>query len=160
MSSGINGAIRPRAGVVFQNNMKTIIHTVQVHTQPETVYRALTTQAGVTGWWTDRATLDEGVNQSIDFSFVGDFNPRMLQTDLHPFDLVVWRCVSGHGNWKDNTFQFKLRESNGETSLQFVQEYAQELDDDTYGTYNFNWGYYLNSLKLFCETGTGTPFHA
>ena len=44
------------------------------------------------------------------------------------------------------------------TLLQFVQEYAQELSDETYGTYNFNWGYYLNSLKLLCETGEGTPF--
>ena len=26
------------------------------------------------------------------------------------------------------------------------------------GTYNFNWGYYLQSLKLYCETGMGTPF--
>ena len=40
--------------------------------------------------------------------------------------------------------------------MQFVQQYAQELSDETYGTYNFNWGYYLNSLKLYCETGTGT----
>ena len=43
-------------------------------------------------------------------------------------------------------------------SHSFRQEYAQELSDETYGTYNFNWGYYLNSLKLLCETGTGTPF--
>jgi hypothetical protein len=27
-----------------------------------------------------------------------------------------------------------------------------------YGTYNFNWGYYLNSLKRLCEEGVGTPF--
>ena len=51
-----------------------------------------------------------------------------------------------------------LREAAGERSVQFVQQYAQELDDNTYGTYNFNWGYYLGSLKQFCETGTGTPF--
>jgi len=24
------------------------------------------------------------------------------------------------------------------------QEYAQELSDEAYGIYNFNWGYYLN----------------
>ena len=138
--------------------MKTIIHTVQVHASPETVYLALTTQDGVTGWWTDKATLTEGTNQSIHFTFVGDFNPHMVQTELVPFYVVSWRCVEGHPNWKDNTFRFALRDIDGETSLRFVQEYAQELDDDTYGTYNFNWGYYLNSLKLFCETGAGTPF--
>ena len=82
----------------------------------------------------------------------------MQQTQLNEPRLVEWRCVDGHPNWKDNTFTFALRESAGETSLQFVQQYAQELDDDTYGTYNFNWGYYLNSLKHLYETGSGSPF--
>jgi len=42
----------------------------------------------------------------------------------------------------------------------FEQVSAQELSDQVYGTYNFNWGYYLGSLKRLCETGTGTPFNA
>ena len=82
----------------------------------------------------------------------------MKQTRLQDPQLVEWQCVGGYTNWEDNTFKFLLREREGETSLQFRQLYAQELDDDTYGTYNFNWGYYLNSLKLYCETGVGTPF--
>ncbi len=40
----------------------------------------------------------------------------------------------------------------------FVRVYAQELDDEVYGTYNFNWGYYLGSLKELCETGKGKPY--
>jgi hypothetical protein len=35
-----------------------------------------------------------------------------------------------------------------------------ELADDYYGVYNFNWGYYLESLRLLCVTGTGKPFQA
>ena len=41
--------------------------------------------------------------------------------------------------------------------LFFRQEYAQELSDEEYGRYNFNWGYCLHSLKRLCETGEGTP---
>jgi len=48
----------------------------------------------------------------------------------------------------------------GGTRVRFWQHYATELDDDSYGIYNFNWGYYLESLRLFCETGTGKPFNA
>jgi hypothetical protein len=44
--------------------------------------------------------------------------------------------------------------------LRFWQEYAVELADDYYGVYNFNWGYYLESLRLLCVTGTGKPFQA
>jgi hypothetical protein len=44
------------------------------------------------------------------------------------------------------------------TTLRFWQHYATELSDDAYGTYNYNWGYYLESLRLLCESGTGHPF--
>ena len=67
----------------------------------------------------------------------------MQQTALEPHRLVRWSCVAGHPNWQHNTFSFTLEERNGETALQFVQQYAQELSDETYGTFNFNWGYYL-----------------
>ena len=140
--------------------MKKIIHTVHVHARREQVYDALTTEAGVTGWWTTKARVDPGRGEVIDFTFHGDFHPKMRQTRLEPPRVVEWRCVDGHANWHDNVFTFLLREADGDTSLRFVQEYAQELDDDTYGTYNFNWGYYLGSLKKLCEQGVGTPFEA
>ena len=41
--------------------------------------------------------------------------------------------------------------------LMFSQDYARELSNETYGTYNFNLGY-MNGLKLFCEKGAGVPF--
>ena len=68
--------------------------------------------------------------------------------------------MAGHDNWLDNTFSFELNAVKGETGLMFVQVYAQELSDQVYGTYNFNRGYYLGSLKQLCETGAGTPFKA
>jgi hypothetical protein len=58
---------------------------------------------------------------------------------------------------RDNTFAFALDSRKGETLLQFVQECAQALSNEAYGTYNFNWGYYLNSLKQLCEKGAGYP---
>jgi hypothetical protein len=71
---------------------------------------------------------------------------------------VRWKCVGGHDNWQDNEFSFNLTDRNGETLVMFMQDYSRELSDEVYGTYNFNWGYYLNSLKQFCEKGVGTPY--
>ena len=44
------------------------------------------------------------------------------------------------------------------TKLRFWQDYAVELRDDAYGIYNFNWGYYLESVPLLCTTGVGKLF--
>src|SRR5712691_13102243 len=138
--------------------MKQIIHAVQIHVPPSSVFNAITTEVGLRGWWTKRVTAEEEVGGVIRFTFAGDFNPHMKQVILDPDRKVVWQCVGGHANWLDNTFTFTLTERNGETMLIFGQDYARELTDEVYGIYNFNWGYYLNSLKRFCETGTGVPF--
>lgn len=82
-------------------------------------------------------------------------------TELRPPERVAWKCVSGHEPWADNTFRSKLAGlGEGKTRLRFWQDYATELSDDAYGIYSFNWGYYLESLRLLCETGTGKPFGA
>lgn len=138
--------------------MKQIIHAVHIHAAPSAVYRALTTETGVTGWWTRRAAVEEREGGIIRFTFGGDFHPQMKQTKLEPGRRVEWLCVAGHPNWQENRFIFALEERKGETFLIFSQDYARELSDEVYGTYNFNWGFYLNSLKLLCEQGAGTPF--
>jgi uncharacterized protein YndB with AHSA1/START domain len=137
--------------------VKTIIHAVHIHASPATVYEALTTAKGLSGWWTTGGvSIDTG--ETIHFTFHGDFGPQMKPAGLEPGRLVQWTCVGGHANWQDNTFTFGLEARNNETMVMFVQEYAQELSDEVYGIYNFNWGYYLNSLKQLCEKGAGTPF--
>lgn len=138
--------------------MRQILHSVQIHASPSNVYDALTTAKGLRGWWTKKVEAEEGVGGVIRFTFAGDFNPQMKQTALEKARRVDWKCVGGHPNWQDNTFRFSLTDRKGETLLMFTQEYARELSDEIYGTYNFNWGYYLNSLKQFCESGRGTPF--
>ena len=140
--------------------MKKIIHFVRIHAARDVVYRALTTNDGLASWWSTSVNVSDGVGGNIDFRFAGDFNPLMQVTLLDVDQRVEWRCVAGHANWKDNTFIFELQTIQGETGLMFVQEYAQELSDEVYGTYNFNWGYYLGSLKHLCEEGVGMPFKA
>ena len=139
--------------------MKKIIHFLRIHASPESVFHAITTEAGLSSWWSTAVSIDQA-DSVISFRFAGDFNPVMKVTKLEANRLVEWSCIAGHDNWQDNTFSFELGEISGETNLMFVQVYAQELSDEVYGTYNFNWGYYLQSLKLLCETGKGTPFKA
>jgi uncharacterized protein YndB with AHSA1/START domain len=139
--------------------MKKVIHFVHVRAAAERVYRALTTEEGLAGWWSTSVSAPPG-GGSLSFRFAGDFNPEMELVSSEPDRRVEWRCVGGHDNWAGNTFSFDLRDAGGETDLLFVQDYERELSDEVYGSYNFNWGYYLWSLKRLCETGAGAPFKA
>jgi len=142
--------------------MKTIHHVLDLAAPPERVFASLTTAEGLAGWWTTDVQAETAVGAVIDFTFDGDFNPDMRITELERPVVVSWECVGGHEPWAANTFRFELEEKvkGEETLLRFWQHYATELSDDAYGVYNFNWGYYLESLRQLVEIGTGKPFRA
>jgi uncharacterized protein YndB with AHSA1/START domain len=139
--------------------MKVIHHVVDIDAEREVVWDAITTRAGLAAWWTTEvAAPPAAVGASIRFTFGGDFNPVMQITKLDAGRSVEWKCIDGHAPWADNTFAFGLEHAEKHTRLRFTQHYATELSDDEYGVYNFNWGYYLNSLGDYCKTGKGAPF--
>lgn len=140
--------------------MKTIIHHFRVHARPSTVLDALTSEEGLSGWWTTEVTVEGGRTGEVLFNFTPDFNPQMdvVRADE---ERVEWVCMGGHEDWRNDRLSFDIRDvAPGETDVTFRQEYSRDLDDRSYGTYNFNWGHYLASLKAYCETGEGTPFQA
>ncbi len=140
--------------------MKTIHHVLDIDAGAPAVWAALTTEAGLAGWWSPRVSVAEtGAGPLVSFVFDGDFNPVMQVTGAEPERRLAWRCTAGHANWQDNTFTFELAVlPGGRTRLRFTQDYAVELSDDDYGIYNFNWAYYLESLRLLLTTGTGKPY--
>lgn len=140
--------------------MKTILHTVDIGAPPAVVYRNLATESGLAGWWSTRVSAETRVGGRIEFEFIEVFNPVMEVVALEEDRRIEWRCVGGHEPWAGNTFRFEIEARDGRSALFFRQEYANELSDEEYGRYNFNWGYYLRSLKLLCETGEGTPHSA
>jgi uncharacterized protein YndB with AHSA1/START domain len=138
--------------------VKVIMHTVDVAAPPQAVYAALTGEAGLAGWWTTRVRAAGTIGGHVEFTFQDGFNPAMEITDLEPDALVGWRCVGGVKEWTGDIFSFQIVPRNGASRLRMRQHYASELDDDTYGIFNFNWGYYLESLRLLCTTGKGKPY--
>jgi uncharacterized protein YndB with AHSA1/START domain len=141
--------------------MKTIHHVFDIDARTDVVWSALTEADRMAGWWsTELRTTKAAVGVQVEWIFADDFNPVMEITTLEEGRELGWRCVSGHEPWQDNTFRFEVASlEDGRTRLRFWQEYATELSDDAYGIYNFNWGYYLESLRLLCVTGAGKPFH-
>lgn len=140
--------------------MKKILHVFDVKVSKDKVFAALTTQRGLASWWTTDVIAENGVGGKIEFHFGGaaDFHPKMEVTQLEADQAVRWKCIGGHDNWLDNTFSFTIKKHDAGTRVTFTQDYARELSDDDYGIYNFNWGYYLESLRLYCEKGEGQPY--
>jgi uncharacterized protein YndB with AHSA1/START domain len=138
---------------------RTILHVVDVPAPPKEVFVAISTVDGLSKWWSTKVEGDEEAGGTVRFTFVPDmFNPEMHIEALEEPNTLVWRCVDGASQWIDATIRFDLAEHDAGTRLTFQQDYGQELDDESFGIYNFNWAHYLESLRQFCETGTGKPF--
>jgi uncharacterized protein YndB with AHSA1/START domain len=135
--------------------MRDIIHTVRIGAPPPEVYRSLIEQDRLSGWWTTRVGVDGDL---VRFTFEDPFHPVMRVTRRDEPRALEWALEGGHEPWNGSRFVFELAEANGGTSLLFRMTYGQELPDEQYGVYNFNWAYYLDSLRLLCEEGTGKPF--
>jgi uncharacterized protein YndB with AHSA1/START domain len=140
--------------------MQAIHHVVDVCAPPDRVFRALSRVEGLSGWWTTRVRTDATDGNVIAFTFGDDFNPEMRVTALTEATEVDWEMAGGHEPWDGSTFRFTLEPTGEGTRVRFWQYYGRELSDDAYGSYNYNWGYYLDSLRLLCETGTGRPHTA
>ncbi len=140
--------------------MKKIIHCFNVNVPRPKVFAALTTEKGLSSWWSTKVKTSGISGSIVEFTFLADFNPHMKIVTLDGPGILEWKCVRGHEPWADNRFRFALKETDGGTEVMFTQDYARELSDEVYGVYNYNWGYYLESLRLYCEDGTGKPFEA
>jgi uncharacterized protein YndB with AHSA1/START domain len=139
--------------------MDTIIHVVDIHASPEALYNAVSTGDGLAGWWSAEVTAPEQVGGIVDFTFESGFNPRMEITALDSPVLVSWRCVDGHDPWLNSTFSFSIAPlADAHSRLVFTQGYGAPISDVEFGIYNYNWAYYLHSLKQLVETGVGFPY--
>ena len=138
--------------------MQSIHHVVPIAAPPTRVYEAISTTRGLAGWWTTDVSGSAQPGGVIAFGFTGEFDPEMRVTGLQPGERVTWELAGGHPNWDGSSFEYELQPSGTGTLLRFWQHYGRQLSDDDYGIYNYNWGYYLESLRLLCETGAGKPF--
>ena len=64
--------------------MKTIHHVFDTTAPRDTVFAALTTAQGLSGWWTTIVKAEAGVGAIAHFTFAGDFNLDMRVAALEP----------------------------------------------------------------------------
>ena len=139
--------------------MANIKHYLLIKALPEKVYKALTSTEGVRGWWTLEAKTDEQVGGVAEFIFGEQYHNKIRITKLLDNNKVEWECIQGDKEWIGTTFLFDLEEKEGDTILKFTHAKWRE-ETDFFASCHYNWGYSLRSLKLYCETGSGTPFSA
>ena len=135
--------------------MVDILHRVGIQSSPETVYRALTTHDGLTGWWTEDVRGEAGDAPHFQFGERGFFDMKVLEAE--PGRRVLWQVTDGPGEWIGTKIAWDLRQENGYTIVLFKHE-GWKTPVEFMHHCSTKWAVFLVSLKALLETGKGAPY--
>lgn len=158
--------------------MPNIRHNLLIAASAEKIYNAITSEEGLSAWWTPKITAKAEVNSIARFPFGNGYYKEMKILELTPSELVKWNCIKGDTEWVGTNISFTLIAStkknllntNPEILGQIEQQSREEgtmfiFHHDDWQDYtpmfaecNYTWGQFLRSLKLLCETGKGKPW--
>jgi uncharacterized protein YndB with AHSA1/START domain len=137
--------------------MYDIKHLVTIDAPLPLVYMALTEQEGLAGWWTTDTIAKPIIGSIAGFRFGDQYHNTMRIEVLEADSRVEWICLDGDPEWVDTTLVFEIEARDGSTVLRFTHGAWREMTD-FFAACNYNWGFYMRSLKAYCETGKGQPF--
>jgi uncharacterized protein YndB with AHSA1/START domain len=136
--------------------MGAIRHTVDIDMPVLRVYKAVTEEEGLRGWWTRQAKAAAQVGHVNEFPFAsGDYN-AMRVVALEADRLVKWECVDGSPEWVGTHVVFEMEGTTEGTRLVFTHT-DWRGDTPFFRMCRKAWEWYMASLKQYCETGMGTP---
>ncbi len=137
--------------------MHNILHKVEINASPESLYHAIASSEGLSGWWAHTETNGEtGDLCRVFFGPNRDHEVTFRINELDTGNKVVWQCENGP--WQETgAFTFEIKPNENGSTLYFTHEGWPEADD-FFRHCNSKWGYFLTvSLKPFLETGVGVP---
>ncbi len=138
--------------------MFDILHRVGIASAPENVYAALTTQRGLSGWWTNDVAGDgANVGDAVHFQFGerGFFDMKVLEAE--PGKRVLWQVVDGPREWIGTTLSWDLRRE-GDYTIVLLKHMGWKEPVEFMHHCSTKWAVFLLSLKELVETGKGRPF--
>jgi uncharacterized protein YndB with AHSA1/START domain len=141
--------------------MADIFHLAGIKAEPNEVFEALTHQDHIRSWWSQFTEASPEVGALNVVSFYGGMAEFKLRVqELVPDEKVVWAVEGGPPDWADTTITWSLSAGEGMTAGQTMVHLAHrgfaEMDA-SFANVNYNWGWYLTSLKFYLEKGEGMP---
>jgi uncharacterized protein YndB with AHSA1/START domain len=145
--------------------MESITTSVDIAAAPARIYEAITTTAGQRGWWTTDCEVGNAVGDEAVFRFNpmggggGTMEVRFRIDRLAPGEAVEWTCIGQQNNpeWQGTRVSYRLRPAGtGKTTLDFAHT-GFPARSAVYEACVKGWSHFMQSLKHYVETGTGTP---
>ena len=137
--------------------MAEIKHRLGIACKAEIIYQALTTDKGLSGWWTRTVEGAGEAGSIINFWF----NDTCVQFRVLKLQESKWVCWEHTGDtpegWKGTIVNFRLEPVEGQVFVNFSHSGWKE-SGDFLAHCSTKWAVFLMSLKDMLETGKGQPY--
>ncbi len=131
--------------------MAEMHHEVPINAPPERVYEALTTQEGLSSWWTADTVIEPIVGGRAEFGFVNRTTVfRMRIDELEPDVRVVWTCLGDPDEWEATKLIWDIRSGGDASSVRFTHADWREVTS-LFAVCNSTWGELMYRLKDYLE---------
>ncbi|MGH1516475.1 SRPBCC family protein [Chryseobacterium sp. JK1] len=145
--------------------MNNYSHTTEVKTSTEMIYKALTEQIPL--WWTE---MYEGSSLKTNDRFTIRFGDQVHKTmrvkESVPSSRVIWEVedaliaissLKNQSEWIGTTIVWEIKEEKN-AALLHLTHIGLNPSIECYELCIGGWQQFLGSLKMFLETGKGTPY--
>ena len=137
--------------------MAEIRHRIGIQGNAADIYQLLTTDAGLSKWWTTDTRGAGPVGSTIAFRFGGG-GPDFTVTELVPNRLVRWQhCGNIPEEWQGSEVLFELKEDGKQTIVNFSHRNWTK-SSEFLAHCSTKWGVFMMSIKSCIETGSGQPY--
>ena len=136
--------------------MATAFHLIEIESNIQKVMECFLSAEGIKGWWTEDASINSENPKIYELKFGPKYQNKMEVVN-ETENSVKWLCKDGADEWVGTTLNFDVEPvTENKCILRFKHDQWKE-SSDFFASCNTIWGYYMESIKGYCEKGKGTP---
>ncbi len=134
-----------------------------VSAKPEFVYNAITKE--IDKWWTELSNKALQVGEQLTVKFGKTTSWVMTVSEASPNQSLAWKVIEANHDlesistkdeWKGTSIKWKIEKNGSGSKITFTHEGLIPALE-CYEICEGGWGYFLESLKNYLETGKGNP---
>jgi len=137
---------------------RDIVHGIEIHGEPKTVYDTIATRSGLAAFWTPDVQGDEAQGGELTFGFSeAPVRLPIRVARLDPPAEIAWDCPGGFPFWEGTKVSWSLQPSEHGTKVVFRHTgFSEDQSEYDFGSISLTWALIVARLKEVVESG-GAP---
>jgi len=146
--------------ITTEITMTDIIHRIGIKAPISKVHAALSTVAGIAGWWTEETSGESTPGGTVRVVFRSkageEIGNAKFTISKSTSEEITWRFTAGPEEWIGTDVTFALSQQGESTIVIFGHRNWREAIEFT-AHCSMKWATFLLSLRQLIESGSGQP---